>query len=68
MTRDRLNQKMYMIASGTDLQEYQVIPLADLQSDITKRLIYRRIYHDTEIFRNAYEMIQYYDYIVASVK
>jgi hypothetical protein len=46
-----------MVLIGADLQKYQIIPLADVQADITKRLIDRQINNDTTIFRNADQMI-----------
>ena len=61
---DGLHQKMYMILICTNLQEFQVISLLDVQTDFLHHIVYMIIKYCTPIFCWKYQMVYHYRYVM----
>ena len=61
---DGLHQKMHMILICTNLQEFQLISLLDVQTDFLHHIVHMIIKYCTPIFCWKYHMVYQYRYVM----
>jgi hypothetical protein len=61
---NRLHQEMDMILIRTNLQEFQLVSLLDVQADFLYNIIHMIIKHCTPILGRKYQMVYQYRYVM----